>query len=243
MLPLPVALQLATLSWGSLFAGRSGSIGKTSATNAGSGGSSKTSAAHVGSGSSSTDMPRIWGVTTTIFEPTPAVHTFVKNVPHARLVVVGDLKTPNASWRAYEGNFSSVVYLSADDQVALPFRSVGVLPWNHFGRKNVGFLYAIQSKAHWIFDFECVPRDAILRRRPASHCRPSRRQFGCPRRRLPRRRYAVAVAHATPLLALRTHRHLVCSYQGPWVESRRVRAATTTSCARAKWTAAGYCVQ
>ena len=89
------------------------------------------------------DGGTIWGVTTTIFEPTPAVRTFVEAVKHSRLVIVGDLKTNHEAWRAYERTAPSAKYLSPDDQRALPYASVAVLPWNHFGRKNVGFLYAI----------------------------------------------------------------------------------------------------
>ena len=106
------------------------------------------------------DGGTIWGVTTTIFEPTPAVRTFVDAVKHSRLVIVGDLKTNHEAWRAYERTAPSAKYLSPDDQRALPYASVAVLPWNHFGRKNVGFLYAISRKAAWIFDFD---DDNVLR--------------------------------------------------------------------------------
>ena len=34
----------------------------------------------------------------------------------------------------------------------LPF--VDHLPWNHFGRKNIGYLYAISMGAKTIFDFD-----------------------------------------------------------------------------------------
>lgn len=102
----------------------------------------------------------VWGVTTTIFEPTPAVRTFANSVRHSRLVVVGDLKTNHEAWREYERSSPNAKYLSPDDQRALPFASVAKLPWNHFGRKNVGFLYAISKNATWIFDFD---DDNVLR--------------------------------------------------------------------------------
>ena len=102
----------------------------------------------------------IWGVTTTIFDPTPAVQTFITALAHAKLVVVGDLKTNHSAWNVYALASPAVKYLSPDEQRSLPFSSVALLPWNHFGRKNVGFLYAISQKADWIFDFD---DDNVLR--------------------------------------------------------------------------------
>ena len=40
-----------------------------------------------------------------------------------------------------------VTYLTPADQEALPYRIVSLLPWNHFGRKNVGYLYAVHHGA------------------------------------------------------------------------------------------------
>jgi len=97
----------------------------------------------------------VCGVTTTIFEPTQSVKTFVQNVMDSMLVVVGDLKTPELPWRKYAAQANgTVIYLSPDKQRSLPFRSVPLLPWNHFGRKNIGFLYAMKLKAEWVFDFD-----------------------------------------------------------------------------------------
>lgn len=102
----------------------------------------------------------LWGVTTTIFNPTPAVQTFIDALPHAKLVVVGDLKTNHSAWTAFALTTTAVKYLSPEEQRSLPFASVAALPWNHFGRKNVGFLYAIRERAEWIFDFD---DDNVLR--------------------------------------------------------------------------------
>jgi hypothetical protein len=69
------------------------------------------------------------------------------------LVVVGDRKTPTPyNVPTAHENF---VYLSAEKQesMAAEFPLSGALPWNHFGRKNFGFLYAIlhgaKVKLHW----------------------------------------------------------------------------------------------
>lgn len=40
-----------------------------------------------------------------------------------------------------------VTYLSFADQEALPYRILKLIPSNHFGRKNVGYLYAIYHGA------------------------------------------------------------------------------------------------
>lgn len=45
---------------------------------------------------------------------------------------MGD-ETPNAH----------VIYLTPGMQEKLPFETVKKVPWKHFGRKNIGFLYAI----------------------------------------------------------------------------------------------------
>jgi hypothetical protein len=62
-------------------------------------------------------------------------------------VVVGDRKSPPE----YK---SRAVYLSPDDQERLPFATLAETPWNHFGRKNLGYLYAIQHGARMIYDVD-----------------------------------------------------------------------------------------
>lgn len=91
-----------------------------------------------------------WAVITTIFEPSKLVKQLGK-LEDWCTVVVGDKKTPPS--------FSSLssprlVYLSPDDQRALPYKIVSLLPWNHFGRKNVGFLFAIHHGAETIYDVD-----------------------------------------------------------------------------------------
>lgn len=46
-----------------------------------------------------------------------------------------------------EYDVSGVKYLTRSDQEALPYRLTKMLSWNHFGRKNVGFVYAIHHGA------------------------------------------------------------------------------------------------
>lgn len=92
-----------------------------------------------------------WAVVTTIFAPT----TLLKQLRELQgwcLVVVGDRRTDDAPWRTFEQNGNATVYISADDQTALGYSSLEHLPWDHFGRKNVGYLYAVHHGATQIWD-------------------------------------------------------------------------------------------
>ena len=97
-----------------------------------------------------------WAVLTTIFEPTEAVRRQVKLMNWC-LVIVSDLKTPTeyiTGWVAGEGN-DKVVFLTPEDQERLNWTMfVNAIPWKHFGRKNIGYLYAIAHGASVIWDFD-----------------------------------------------------------------------------------------
>ena len=108
---------------------------------------------------SARNVPRCerWAVLTTIFEPSEAVRRQVR-LRGWCLVVVGDRTSPlkyETGWRSGEGSYNdAVVYLSPDEQEHLNSPFVDALPWNHFGRKNVGYLYAITHGARVIWDFD-----------------------------------------------------------------------------------------
>ncbi|HSE61743.1 MAG TPA: STELLO glycosyltransferase family protein [Candidatus Saccharimonadales bacterium] len=91
------------------------------------------------------DTPKNYLIITSIFEPTEAVKKFAK-ISDWHLVVVGDKKTP-ADWQ-YEG----VTYLGPETQEATGFEMVKHLPWNHYCRKMIGYLYAMQQGAERIAD-------------------------------------------------------------------------------------------
>jgi hypothetical protein len=89
-----------------------------------------------------------WVVITTIFPPT----TLVRQLEGAEgkewcLVVVGDERSP----RDYPVG-DRVHYLGPADQRALGWAIMDHIPWNHFGRKNVGYLYAVAHGAEVIYD-------------------------------------------------------------------------------------------
>lgn len=94
------------------------------------------------------------GVITTILEVNEAVAHIVKDTSIS-LVVVGDLKTNHMEWKNFQAtNEKAVVYLSPQDQRSLPFQIVRHIPWNHFGRKSIGFMYAIAGGCEKVYDFD-----------------------------------------------------------------------------------------
>lgn len=84
-------------------------------------------------------------VITSIFEPTMAVKAF-SQLPDYQLIVVGDKKSPQ-KWEC-EGS----IYLSVEDQQVLGFQLADVLPYNHYSRKMLGYLLAIQRDAELLID-------------------------------------------------------------------------------------------
>lgn len=83
-------------------------------------------------------------VITSINPPTDAVRSFVEHVGD-RLIVVGDRKTP-AGWALPPGE-----YLGADAHAGSG-RLAPLLPWNHYSRKMLGYLRAVQRGAEVIYD-------------------------------------------------------------------------------------------
>lgn len=84
-------------------------------------------------------------VITTIFEPTEAISLF-SNIEGCSLIVVGDKKTP-AGWHC-----KNVEYLSLCEQESLGFSLAKHLPYNHYCRKMLGYLWAIRNDAECIVD-------------------------------------------------------------------------------------------
>lgn len=105
-----------------------------------------------------------WIVVTTIFAPTDCIKFLSKlddwNLVRAALsvgrsrshaparlqVVVGDKKTPDPWTTPDKWPIPpNVHYLSPARQLELGFKIIPLLPWANYGRKNIGFLYAIQQ--------------------------------------------------------------------------------------------------
>jgi hypothetical protein len=91
-------------------------------------------------------------VVTTIFEVTTAIKQF-DSLPDWCTVVVADKKSV-PDLREWFPESHRVRYLTAKEQEQLGFKSIDETPWNHFARKNIGFLYAIREGAEAILDFD-----------------------------------------------------------------------------------------
>lgn len=97
-----------------------------------------------------------WAVVTTIFPPTKAIHAISK-LSNWCLVIVADVITPsknNFVTNIIKGNKEKIKYLSVQEQQMLYPMLSAVIPFRHFGRKNIGYIYAIQHKAKIIWDFD-----------------------------------------------------------------------------------------
>lgn len=86
-----------------------------------------------------------WIVITTINYPTKALKKLAA-LKDWHLVVVGDTKTPSG-W-----HLENCHYLSPERQLELGFHITEHIPWNHYSRKNIGYLYAIKNGATIIYD-------------------------------------------------------------------------------------------
>ena len=95
-----------------------------------------------------------WAVLTTIFVVSEAIRNQVK-LSDWCLVIVADRKTPqNFMQEIPEEKRGNVVYLTVEYQEALANQFVRAIPWNNFGRKNIGYMYAIQHGATVLWDFD-----------------------------------------------------------------------------------------
>ena len=94
---------------------------------------------------------RNWAVVTTIFEPTELAAQLAR-VPEWCAVFVGDKKSPpKATWSAFTAE-QGIVFLDIDAQLKLGYSINGRIAFNHFSRKNIGYLYAMQHGAQLVYD-------------------------------------------------------------------------------------------
>lgn len=61
------------------------------------------------------------------------------------IIIVGDLKTPHSTYQN-----KNIKYIHPDEKIFENFSKM--LPYNHYCRKNIGYLYAISKKSDTIFD-------------------------------------------------------------------------------------------
>ena len=97
-----------------------------------------------------------WVVITTIHSPSAVVSAFrcpkgLKSCAWC-ICVVADMKTDPREWEKLEREWENLVYLSPEKQKELNFAIEPLVPWNHFARKNLGYLYAMRQGALAIYD-------------------------------------------------------------------------------------------
>lgn len=102
-------------------------------------------------------------VITTINHPTKAIEEISKR---SRTLVVGDMKTPE-NW-----NYKNVDYISTEQQQQTDFSIRHYLEWNHYSRKNIGYLLAIKNGTDLIYDTDDdnIPNDRWHMRNISATC-------------------------------------------------------------------------
>src|ERR1700733_9478913 len=84
-------------------------------------------------------------VITSIFKPSEAIEKF-SALKDYHLVVVGDKKNI-ADWK-----YNECTFLNLDAQAALASSLANAIPFNNYGRKMIGYIYAMQQGADIIID-------------------------------------------------------------------------------------------
>ena len=84
-------------------------------------------------------------VITSIFPPSEAIEKFAM-LKDWKVILVGDKKT-TADW-----DYPGVTYLSPERQQEVASKFSGLLPWNSYTRKNIGYLHAIKQGARVIYE-------------------------------------------------------------------------------------------
>ena len=99
---------------------------------------------------------QFWAVVTTIFRPSSAVRKLVQD-PVWCTVIVADKKTPLKHDYLTELGIpisNNTIFLTTNQQASMFPHVSTKIPWNHFARKNIGYMYAIKQNATHIWDFD-----------------------------------------------------------------------------------------
>lgn len=107
---------------------------------------------------SETKVIKNWAVVTTIHSPSAAILHFAQKNDEVNndwaIVIVGD---KGAKPFIIEDMGPNTIFLDVAEQEELAEQYselFTLLPWKHFGRKNIGYLYAISQGAERIWDFD-----------------------------------------------------------------------------------------
>ncbi|KAK6753881.1 hypothetical protein RB195_013084 [Necator americanus] len=98
-----------------------------------------------------------WIVITTTNHPTKEIERLA-NINGWKLLVVANRKTPR-NW-----SYKNVHFLSMDDQLRMGYRITSNLSDKFYAHKNIGYLYAIEHGARWIYDTDdhYIPYDFLF---------------------------------------------------------------------------------
>lgn len=90
----------------------------------------------------------LFSVVTSIHRPTDAVHKLASRLReiNAKLIIIGDKTSP----KSY--NIKGIEFISLQDQLESQFDLARKLPTDHYSRKNIGYLTAINHRASCIYD-------------------------------------------------------------------------------------------
>jgi len=86
-----------------------------------------------------------WIIVTSINEPTIQINR-LSSVDDFQLLVVADSKT-NQAW-----SHKNTIFLNLADQNSLDYGILDEIPLNSYTRKNIGYLFAIENGARFIYD-------------------------------------------------------------------------------------------
>jgi len=94
-------------------------------------------------------------IITTINSPTETILKHLNNTDYD-VIIIGDKKTPHAEYRGL-----NCIYLDIDSQQHLFPELSELIPYNHYCRKNLGYLYAIKKGYKIIYetDDDNIPYD------------------------------------------------------------------------------------
>jgi len=95
-----------------------------------------------------------WAVVTTIFNSTKLIQTLMTMTDWCT-VVIADTKSVKKQEYLDQLellNESCIVYLTTQDQIALGYSILDYIQFNSFGRKNIGYIFAMQHGARVIYD-------------------------------------------------------------------------------------------
>ena len=92
-----------------------------------------------------------WIVVTSINEPNEQMKTLA-HIKNFKLLVIADQKSKASTAKWNDAFANKIIHLNLNEQENLNLKSFSTTPLNSYTRKNLGYLYAIQNGARFIYD-------------------------------------------------------------------------------------------